>query len=65
MRCMSTLVLPEPATPATCSTGTSPWRTTAFCSRWMVAVMARMWAERPRASEAKSSLSSMATSESK
>ena len=30
----------------------------------MVAVMACMWAERPRESEAKSSLSSMATSES-
>jgi len=62
---MSTEVLPDPAMPATCSTGTSSWRTTAFCSRWMVAVMACMWAERPRESEASSSLSSMATSESK
>ncbi len=65
MRCMSTEVFPEPATPATWSTGTSAWRTTVFCSFWMVAVMACMWAERPRESEAKSSLSSMATSESK
>jgi hypothetical protein len=40
MRWSSTEVLPLPAMPLTSSAGTSSWRTTAFCSRWMVAVMA-------------------------
>ena len=61
MRCSSTLVLPLPAMPFTSSAGTSSWRTTWFCSFWMVAVMAVMRSERRFDSEASSSGSWMAT----
>ncbi len=65
MRWSSTEVLPEPAMPVTSSAGTSSWRMTTFCSFWMVAVMACIWAERWRASDASRSESWMATSLSK
>ena len=65
MRWSSTEVLPDPAMPATSSVGTSSWRITTFCSRWMVAVMACICAERWRESDASKSESWMATSLSK
>ena len=61
MRCSSTDVLPDPAMPSTKSTGTSSWRTTRFCSRWMVAVMACSFCEWWRFSAPRSSESSIAT----
>lgn len=61
MRCSITEVFPLPATPFTSSTGTSSWRTTRFCSFWMVAVMACICAERRWARDASSSASWMAT----
>ena len=61
MRCSITLVLPEPAMPLTSSTDTSSWRTTVFCSRWMVAVMALSFSVWLALSAERSSESSMAT----
>ena len=61
MRCSSTDVLPLPAMPLTSSTGTSSWRTTWFCSFWMVAVMACICAVRRFESDASKSESWMAT----
>ena len=52
MRCSITDVLPLPAMPLTSSTGTSSWRTTRFCSFWMVAVMACICAVRRLESDA-------------
>ena len=65
MRCSMTEVLPLPATPWTSRTGTSSWRITWFCSRWMVAVMAWSCDVRWWAREASSMGSSMATDVSK
>ena len=61
MRCSITEVLPEPAMPFTSRTGTSAWRMTSFCSRWMVAVMACRRSERLCLSTCSSSESCMAT----
>ena len=61
MRCSSTDVFPLPAMPLTSSTGTSSWRTTVFCSFWMVAVMAFICAVRCFESDASKSESWMAT----
>ena len=61
MRCSSTDVLPEPAMPFTSITGTSSWRTTSFCSRWIVAVMAWSFSVWRRLRAASSSESSIAT----
>ena len=61
MRWSMTLVLPDPAMPETSSTGTSSWRTTTFCSRWIVAVMARSFSVWSALSAASRSESSMAT----
>lgn len=61
MRCSITEVLPEPAMPFTRSAGTSAWRTTWFCSRWIVAVMSLSFSEWWRRSAPSSSESSMAT----
>ena len=61
MRWSMTLVLPEPAMPFTSSAGTSAWRTTSFCSRWMVAVMSLSFSEWWLLSAPRSSESSIAT----
>ena len=65
MRCSSTEVLPLPATPRTSIAGTFSWRMTAFCSFWMVAVMAWSCEVRCEVRLASSSGSSMATEVSK
>ena len=61
MRWSMTEVLPDPAMPLTSNTGTSSWRTTLFCSRWMVAVMSRSFSEWWLRSAPSRSESSMAT----
>ena len=53
--------MPDPAMPLTRRAGTSSWRTTSFCSRWIVAVIACSFSVWWRVSAESRSESSIAT----